>query len=209
MDQHQEQRKSTEQALQAERFGEWFMTRSGVQFYPLDPKPEEIRIEDIAHALAMLCRFGGHTSVFYSVAQHSVLVSEVVEQLVSDVPDLTTRERVDAVRWGLMHDAPEGLGLGDVIGPVKHAAEMYAYRSYERNLELAVAAAFGLPEEMPPVVKRADNILLATERRDLCRKPPTHKDREAPLLQKILPWSPELAKARFLERYDALIGRVQ
>ena len=79
------------------------MTASGLGFDPEDPKPEAIVIEDIAHALSNICRFGGHTGSFYSVAQHSVLVS------------LHTNAKF--ARAGLMHDASEAY-IGDIIRPV-------------------------------------------------------------------------------------------
>lgn len=56
-----------------QRRGDFICTYTGRKFYPLDPRPEDVCIEDIAHALALVNRFGGHTRVPYSVAQHSVL----------------------------------------------------------------------------------------------------------------------------------------
>jgi hypothetical protein len=70
---------------------------------PFDPDPEQLDIRDIARALAKRCRFGGHCRVFYSVAQHSVIVSELVEQRGGDVEDVFA---------ALMHDASEAY-LGD------------------------------------------------------------------------------------------------
>jgi hypothetical protein len=61
-----------------ERVGDWIKTFSGINFYPMDPRPEDIRIEDIAHALSNQCRFSGHVAVFHSVAQHSILVAKTV-----------------------------------------------------------------------------------------------------------------------------------
>ena len=54
---------------------DWIQTYSGKKFYPLDPRPEDIDIRDIAHALSLNCRFNGHCRCFYSVAEHSVGVS--------------------------------------------------------------------------------------------------------------------------------------
>lgn len=56
--------------------GDWMQTYTGRRFYPLDPRPDEIDPEDIAHALSLLCRYGGHVDRFYSVAEHCVLMSE-------------------------------------------------------------------------------------------------------------------------------------
>ncbi|MFN9113590.1 MAG: phosphohydrolase, partial [Bacteroidota bacterium] len=70
---------------------QWIQTFSGIAFWPLDPKPEHVRIADIAHALSMKCRYNGHTRKFYSVAEHSVLVSRHVPE-------------EDAL-WALLHDA--------------------------------------------------------------------------------------------------------
>lgn len=61
-----------------ERIGDWIQTFTGRQFWPLDPQPDHIDIADIAHALAHDCRFGGHCRRFYSVAEHSVLLSRAV-----------------------------------------------------------------------------------------------------------------------------------
>src|ERR1035437_8999101 len=52
----------------------WIQTYSGRRFCPLSPNPDAIVLQDIAHSLAMQCRFNGHCKKFYSVAQHSVYV---------------------------------------------------------------------------------------------------------------------------------------
>src|SRR5579885_2784587 len=91
------------------RHGDWIQTYCGVAFYPLDPRPEEILIEDIAHALSMLCRFTGHVKRFYSVAQHCVYVSHRCDPK-------------DAL-WGLLHDAAEAY-LNDISRPVKSLREL-------------------------------------------------------------------------------------
>lgn len=195
-----------------ERTGGFMITRTGVKLHPLDIRIADIRVEDIAHGLSHLCRFGGHTIVFYSVAQHSVLVSEVVESLLSagEYPEIDTpRARIEAVKWGLVHDAVEALGLVDLPAPVKHAPELAGYRAIEKRAEAVLAEALGLPAVIPNVVKRADNIMLATEHRDLMRN---HADVWTksnlkgiePLTGKISAWTSQLAKERFLERWDQL-----
>ena len=65
------------QAVSA-RKGDWMQTYTGRQFWPIDPRANEVHIEDIAHALSMMCRYNGHCRTFYSVAEHSVLVSQHV-----------------------------------------------------------------------------------------------------------------------------------
>jgi uncharacterized protein len=91
------------------RTGDWIQTYTGKQFWPLSPLPEDIVIEDIAHALSMQCRFGGHVRTFYSVAQHSVHVSLLVEP--------------QYALWGLLHDAAEAY-LVDLPRPIKKFSEM-------------------------------------------------------------------------------------
>ena len=79
--------------MTSERIGDWIQTYTGRQFWPLDPRVDEIHIEDIAHSLSMRCCYGGHLTDFYSVAEHSVLVSLHVPQ--------------EFALWGLLHDAAE------------------------------------------------------------------------------------------------------
>ena len=133
--------------------GPWILTASGKRFFLFDPQPEEIDIVDIAHALANICRFGGHTKFHYSVAQHSVLVSEIVE---ATVPELAFA--------ALLHDATEAY-VGDMVRPLKK--QMPAYREVEDATWIAIAKVFALPEILPPIVKRADMAALLTERRDV------------------------------------------
>ncbi len=135
-----------------QRVGDWIQTISGLAMYPLDPRPEEIEIFDIAIALSHVCRFTGHVQDFYSVAQHSVLVSRLVPE-------------EDAL-WALLHDASEAY-LSDIARPVKVQPEFEAYREIEYRLQSAIVAKFGLPVLQPASVKKADEIMLAIEARDL------------------------------------------
>ena len=62
----------------------WIQTFTGKRMYPLDPKPEDICIEDIAHALSNICRFTGHTKKFYSVGEHSINCLDLFVQIKED-----------------------------------------------------------------------------------------------------------------------------
>lgn len=92
------------------RVGNWMLTYSGKKFYPLDPHADEICIEDIAHALSMICRYNGHSRKFYSVAEHCTIMS--LDGFPGDP------------RWRLMHDATEAY-ICDVIRPLKSSLMGY------------------------------------------------------------------------------------
>src|ERR1039458_2829532 len=120
-------------------------TYSGLIFWPLNPDPALIRIEDIAHSLAHQCRFGGHSRVFYSVAQHSVRVSEICA--------------TEDALWGLLHDASEAY-LVDVPAPLKQLPAVAANRRAEQRLQAIIFERFGLPARQPKSVTAADLQLL-------------------------------------------------
>ena len=183
-------------AATAERYGDWIQVRSGGKFYPLDPRPEEIHITDIAHALSHVVRFTGHTSKPLSVAQHSVMVSWYCDP-------------ADAL-WGLLHDASEAY-LSDIARPVKQMPEMAPYREAERRLMAVICDRFGLPREMPESVRRADEMMLATESRDLMA--PRHPEwerwiGEVPSLPApMTTWGADASREWFVSRYVLLGGR--
>lgn len=117
--------------------------RSGLRVDLFRPRPEDVRINDIAHALSHICRWGGHCREFYSVAEHSLILSYHVSHPL----------------WGLLHDATEAY-VGDMARPFK--AMMPAFSEVEALWEAAVREAFGLPP-MPPDVKTQDLRLAVTE----------------------------------------------
>ena len=178
--------------------GPYIQTVSGRRFNPLDPDPAEIDIEDIATALANLCRFGGHVRSFYSIAQHSCLAADVVEE-----------REPDAALWALLHDASEAY-LGDMPHPLKHRSELgKVYGPVEDRLQAAICERFGLSTAPPPVVKQVDRALLATERRDVASVAWHWPELDGfePLDLRIEPWLPGRARAELLERYARLSSR--
>jgi 5'-deoxynucleotidase YfbR-like HD superfamily hydrolase len=128
-------------------------------FWPLDPRPEDIKLPDIAHALACVNRYNGHAPEPYSVAQHSVLVSRRAYSLSAGMLEA---ERINVARWGLLHDAAEAY-IGDMPKPLKSQPEMVEFRRCEEKIMRAVAERFGLVGEEPPDVKQADLDLLVSE----------------------------------------------
>lgn len=172
----------------------WIMTASGRRIHPLDPRPEDICIEDIAHALSHQCRFSGHVRRFYSVAQHSVLVSFACG--------------LDDALYGLLHDASEAY-LVDVPRPLKRSDAFAGYRLAEAHLQAVIYRAFGLSPEEPPSLKVIDRRMLRTEQRDLMPPAADGEDREdVPTFPTVIePWPPFKARWMFLAQFAALTGR--
>jgi hypothetical protein len=210
----------------------------------VNPNPDEIHIMDVAQGLSHVCRFAGQVKVFYSVAQHSVLVSKLLD-------DRTAL-------WGLLHDASEAY-LHDLTRPLKHAMDalpettdrlrylgdsmahdladrgMVApdawmivanvittailedrfsrglrYAELERRMMEAVCLRFGLPSAMPPEVAGADNVVLATELRDVCGYADStcvSWSGAEPMESRINPMCPEAARDLFLVRFEKLAHR--
>jgi len=169
-------------------------TYTGRAFWAQDARAEEIDIRDIAHSLACQPHFRGHTRAFFSIAQHSVLVSRAAPAGLG--------------LWGLLHDAAEAY-LGDVITPQKRQPEYGFYHEWEERLLEVIAEVFGLPWPLPPAVEHADRQVTATEAAQLFLHPPI--DRWADRLPAPLPWhilelSPTQAELAFLYQYTLLTG---
>ncbi|MCQ4274544.1 phosphohydrolase [Stutzerimonas degradans] len=128
----------------------WILTRTGQRFDLLAPRASQISTLDIAHALSQLCRFNGHTSRHYSVAQHSLLVASIVP--------------AEHQLAALLHDATEAY-VGDMTRPLK--ALLPDFSSIEHGIWLAICERFQLDPELPACIHEADMVALATERRDL------------------------------------------
>jgi uncharacterized protein len=168
----------------------WIQTFTLKKFFPLKPRSEDICIEDIAHALSLQCRFSGHINEFYSVANHSVLVSYICDSK-------------DAL-FGLLHDASEAY-LVDIPKPLKDSGSFEEYKRAENLLQTIIYNKYCQDSEEPISVKEADKILLATEARDLFSG--FHPDWNMPIKPLpfiIKPMSPKEAEKAFLERFKEL-----
>lgn len=131
------------------RKGDFIVTYTGKHFWPLDPQPEEIDIDDIAHALSIVNRWSGHSPIPYSVAVHSLHVAECCPEHLRLA--------------GLLHDASEAY-IADVARPVKKL--LTGYQEIEDGIQRAVAQRFDLPSGLVPLpveVVQADLDMLVTE----------------------------------------------
>jgi len=175
-----------------ERKGTWAQIYTGKKFWPLDPKPEEVDLKDIAHSLALQCRFNGHCNHFYSIAQHSILVSKIV--------------RPEQALAGLFHDASETY-TGDIVSPLKRFLPP-EFKEIEKAIEKVIFEHFNITNVDHHEIKRADKIALFTEMRDVMGEPPDKWDDVElfePHPEKIIPLNPEQAEQEFLNRYKELI----
>lgn len=179
---------------------------SGRRLDLLNPSPMDIEIEDIAHGLARVARWNGQTvgEHAFSVAQHSVVVEEIVAHI---RPDIEPRWRLAA----LLHDASEYV-IGDMISPFKAALGM-DYKLFEERLENAIHTRFGLPAKTPTeikkLIKRADRACAFFEATQLAGF--SHAESidffDAPpegYTLKIEPQAPAEAQAHYLRRFEVL-----
>lgn len=206
------------------RIGDWMQTYTGRAFWPLDPRVDEIYIDDIAHSLSMQCRYAGHCLRFYSVAEHSVWCALMVMMPHTDfvfcknlsaavyqarMQDYSTRDAATntLALAALLHDAAEAY-LVDLPRPVKRS--MPEYHRAEARVERAIAQRFDIPYPMPPEVKEADERMLATEAATLMAPPPakwTLNGEPYHIRAELLGVDPSSACGAFRELYRLLVGR--
>jgi uncharacterized protein len=180
----------------------WILTRSGRKFDLGNPTADMVEPSDIAHSLSMQCRFNGHTSSFYSVAQHCYLVADLVP--------------AEHQLHALLHDATEAY-VGDLVRPLKEGMYLYygsigaacVYAATEERVWQAICQRFDLDPILPASVKHADLVALATEKRDLM---PEHPE-PWPCLAGITPapdqihsWAPAMAAIHYQARLLQLLS---
>ena len=158
------------------------LIHSGVLFDVFNPKKEDINIIDIAHGLSNICRYGGHSPKFYSVAQHSVLCS---------LQDGTLQEQLEC----LLHDSTETV-VGDLPTPIKK--NMPEYVKIEDNLMSIISEKFNLSFPLTENTHRVDRLILEFEYKNFFEEP--NEDFEF--------WKPEEAKSKFLNRFYELNNQI-
>ena len=177
--------------------GKRIHTYTGKMVAPLDMKPEDVDIRDIAHATSNMCRFAGHSSSFYSVAQHCRYVSELV------APEFALK--------GLLHDASEAY-LVDIPSPVKYDSRFSFYLEAERAVMQAIYTRFGLGEFVgdEPEIKAADHKALGREAFFLSHQPLSAYwqqwivEHGSDTSGRLVGENPVLARYLFLRRFEKL-----
>lgn len=168
-----------------------FMTTyTGRKFYIFNPCAEDVDIQDIAHALGMLCRFTGHCQRFYSVAEHCFHASFKVS------PEYALE--------ALLHDASEAY-INDLSSPLKHHPQLAGYVQAEQAIEKVIAERFRVVYPMSPAVRDVDRRLVCTEAKQLLTR--TDWTEGHPAYDDLRLWNldPREATARYLTRFSQLI----
>lgn len=169
------------------RKGDWLQTFTGKRFFPLDPREEDVCIEDIAHSLAHQCRYGGHVKRFYSVAEHCILLSE--------------RVYPDHAFAALMHDCAEAY-LVDIPRPIKIALPQY--KLIEQEVEKVIAKKFNVTYPWPDEVMICDTRMLNDEGTQLMGPPNDWAKYGESLGVQTFNVAPPAAEESFLRRFHEL-----
>lgn len=191
----------------------WVGTFSGKQIDLINIQASDIELMDIAVGLANQCRYAGQVWPFYSVAEHSVLVSHMVmfpSYFKSD-PGINRNKQAQLALKALLHDAPEFI-LHDVIRPVKR--RLGGYAELERRVMGAVSVRFGLnySDQDWETIKLYDDLITIAERDRFQQRIPADSygrgvDRDQIPYVAFHAWSPRDAALHFLRTYCWLTGR--
>lgn len=192
----------------------WIETYTGKHVNPLELKPEDIDIKDIAHALPLLCRFVGHCKRFYSVAQHSIHVADLIAGELKKVAPMESSDK-DFVHYliesnrtclaALLHDGAETY-MSDVSRPVKHSIK--GFIEIENRINGVIMQKFGCIGADWALIKKYDNVMLATE---AVRLMPSCGEGwylpESPISADIPELSPREVEELFIERFFRYGGK--
>jgi hypothetical protein len=184
------------------RDGFWFTTFTGTKYFLTDPHPDDVKIEDIAHALSNVARFGGHARVHYSVGQHSELCRQMCKQLYPQ--DYALQMHC------LLHDASEAY-IGDVVRPLK--VSQPEYLALEEKTMSVIYEALGWKEPNGAelsIIKYIDNAVLLAEARDLITGGGKDWDMVTgvPWKETVVPWTPRTTNFNFLNTYYWLESQI-
>lgn len=157
-------------------------TSTGIYMNVFEPTAEMISIEDIAHSLSHQCRFGGHLPEFYSVAQHSIMCSLMIDH----------EHKLAA----LLHDASEAY-LMDIPTPIKK--RLSNYKEIEDNLMRVIADKYGFEYPLSPKVKSIDTDMLEYEWEALMLK--------KPVVGKVVCYTANDAKEMFIKTFFKLTAK--
>ncbi|MGD9639160.1 MAG: hydrolase [Alphaproteobacteria bacterium] len=200
----------------------WIRCPSGRRLDLLDPSPVDVEISDIALSLSRISRWAGMTATDYgfSVAQHSVLVTDILEWKINEAgayQDDIEKSNLSAREWllaSLCHDAPEGYLGGDLCGPAKAAMVNDDYRNMEKRLEAAIHIRFGLPAILPlelhHAIKDADRASAYAEAVLIAGFSKKEADPlfgiATPLKENatLVPWSPKVSEKAFIDKFNQL-----
>jgi len=168
---------------------DWMETYTGKKIYVDNPNPEDICIEDIAHALSLQCRFNGHCRQFYSIAEHSVLVSQYCYSYKLE---------------GLLHDAAEAY-IGDMVRPIKFLFPLF--NEIERKILEAIDKKFDCsishPKPFGRIVDEVDRRILTNEAHALFDDVSDWCISSNPLPDIVINcWSPQVAEKEFLKQFE-------
>lgn len=174
----------------------WIPTFTGVTFFPFNPDPGQVRIVDIAYHLGRTCRFGGAVSSYYSVAEHSVILCDLLDD-------------EQHKKYALLHDASEAY-LNDIRRPIRAAERLRWINDAHFNLQAAIYQRFGLhPAVLPRGVSTLDDLLLINEAHVLMREPSMIEGYNRALITKAITdqiknISPDGAAKLYLRRFVEL-----
>lgn len=173
------------------RIGNWIGTWTGKKFWPLDPRPEEVFIEDIAKSLSNTCRYNGHCD-FYSVAEHSVHISNHCHN--------------SFALYGLLHDASEAY-TGDIISPIK--SDLVGFKEIEFKISQVIYERFGVLNDYfvcKNILNQIDKSIRVNEKLSILKHNIEEWRDSYPGISnlKIKKWPPKIAELEFLKRFYEL-----